>query len=240
MSVQPTDNKLLAVLESAELEPLLPHLELVHMRQHDPLIEPRVPIRHVYFPVTLLGSLVTVFEDGSTVESGTIGREGMTGVPVVLNAEQTPMLTVVQIEGDAFRIPSEVLKQNFDRGKSLHVILNKYIHTLFVVASQSGACNRRHQVEARLARWLLMSSDGIGADDIAITQEFLATMLGVRRPGVTEAAVKLQDEGMIQYKRGGIRIVDREALEDASCECYHAVRNEFERLFSTDPAPVSS
>ena len=205
---------------------------MVHMRQGDILIEPRAPIKHVYFPVTMLGSLVTVLEDGSTIESGTVGREGMSGVPVILNAEHTPMETLVQIEGDAFRAPSAVIKEAFDRGKTLYVILNKYIHTLFVIASQSAACNRRHQVEARLARWLLMSSDGIGSDDIAITHEFLAAMLGVRRPGVTEAAVKLQDDGMIQYKRGGVRIVDREALEDVSCECYHLVKGEFDRLLN--------
>lgn len=231
MTAKPIDNRLLAVLASDELDELVPHLELVRMRQGDVLIEPRAPIREMYFPVTLLGSLVTILEDGSTIEAGTIGREGMSGVPVILNAEHTPMETLVQIEGEAFRAPSQIVKQIFDRGKSLHLILNKYIHTLFVIASQSAACNRRHGVEARLARWLLMSSDGIGSDDIAITHEFLAAMLGVRRPGVTEAAVKLQDEGMIQYKRGGVRIVDREALEDASCECYHLVRGEFERLF---------
>jgi CRP-like cAMP-binding protein len=227
----PTENKILATIAGEELEEIRPHLELVTLDLHTPLITPREPIRFVYFPVTLLGSLVTVLSDGSTVEAGTVGREGMTGIPVMLSASVTSMETVVQVGGDAFRVESALVKQLFDRGKSFHNLVNRYIHALFVIASQSTACNGRHPVNERLARWLLMSADGIGSDNIAITHEYLATMLGVRRPGVTEAATKLQAQGLIRYKRGGVQIIDRAGLEAASCECYGIVKGEFERLF---------
>jgi CRP-like cAMP-binding protein len=225
-------NKILGKLDQADADALRPDLELVSLDQGETLITPGELIRHIYFPVSLLGSLVTVLEDGATVESGTVGREGMTGIPVILNSATTPMKTLVQVAGEAFRIDAARVKEVFDRGGSLYVMLNQYIHTLFVVASQSAACNRRHQVEQRLARWLLMSSDGIGSDDVAITQEFLAAMLGVRRPGVTEAAMSLQEEGLIQYKRGGVRIMNRRRLEEASCECYRMVKDEYERLMA--------
>lgn len=227
-----TDNQLLASVAPDELERLRPHFELMPMKQYDIWIQPNEPIRWIHFPVNCLGSLVAVLEDGTTVESGTIGREGMAGVPIILSAQSTPMQTFVQVPGDCYRIRSETLKAVYDEGKSLHRLLNRYVHTLFIVASQSAACNRKHQVEARLARWLLMSADGIGSDSIAITQEFLATMLGVRRPGVTEAAVKLQDQELIRYTRGFVEITDRRNLEEAACECYGIVKREYEKLVS--------
>jgi CRP-like cAMP-binding protein len=224
-------NRLLASLPAADRDALRPHLELFGLELAYPLIQPQQPIRHAYFPVNCLASLVIVLEDGSTVESGSVGREGMVGIPIVLGAGTTPMQTVIQIPGEAFRLDAEVLKEQFDRRGALHSVVTRYIHTLFMVASQSAACNRRHGVDARLARWLLMSSDGIGSNSVAITQEFLATMLGVRRAGVTEGAVKLQNAGWIAYSRGLVEILDRPALENAACECYHMVRQEYERLF---------
>ena len=173
-----------------------------------------------------------MLEDGSTIEAGTVGREGMTGVPVMLNAESTPMQTVVQVPGEAIRIHSARVKEVFDQGGGLTDLLNRYIHTLFVVASQSAACNRRHQIEARLARWLLMSSDGIQNDQVAITQDFLATMLGVRRSSVTEAALALQERGLIEYERAKVTIFDRPGLERTACECYGVVKREYERLLT--------
>jgi CRP-like cAMP-binding protein len=224
------ENRLLALMDGDELRELRPDLERVYLKQGTVLIEPNEPIRFVHFPIDALASLVTVFEDGTTVEAGSAGREGMTGVPVILNAKMTPMQTLIQVAGEVYRLPAARLKEAFDRHGPLYVALTRYVHTLFVVASQSAACNRRHTVEARLCRWLLMSSDGIGSDEINITQEYLAAMLGVRRPGVTEAAVKLQGEGLIRYVRGFVEIVDRPRLEAAACECYHMVRDEYERL----------
>lgn len=225
-------NRLLAKVSAAEMEQLRPHFEHVHLEQYTVLIEPGKPIRHIVFPESCLASLVTVLEDGSTVEGGSVGREGMVGIPALLDAETTPMQTLIQVGGDAIRLPAPVVKEAFSRGGSLRVILNRYLHTLFIVAAQSAACNRRHQVEARLARWLLLSSDGIGNDEIDITHEFLATMLGVRRSGVTEAEQRLQEQGLIQTRRGGVRIVDRPGMERASCECYRMVKNEYDRLLS--------
>lgn len=195
------------------------------------MIAPHEPIRRVYFPITCLGSLVTVLEDGATVEAGTVGREGMVGVPVILGTSTTPMQTLAQIAGDAWAMPVDAFRQAFDRSTELQLIVHRYIHTIFVVAAQSAACNRRHHVEQRLARWLLMSSDGVGSNELGITQEFLATMLGVRRAGVTEAAVKLQMDGIIRYARGFVEILDRTRLESVSCECYRMAASEYERLF---------
>jgi CRP-like cAMP-binding protein len=223
-------NHLLSTIATDELELLRPHLEVVSLTHGQALIVPNEPIRYMYFPISSLASLVTILEDGATVEAGSVGREGMVGIPILLNADTTPMQTVVQIEGRSYRIESGVVKRVYELGKSVHSLMNRYIHTLFVIASQSAACNRRHQVEARLSRWLLMSSDGIGSDEVGITQEYLAAMLGVRRPGVTEAAVKIQDEGLIRYSRGHVQIVDRQGLEDRACECYGVVRDEYERL----------
>lgn len=230
-------NKLLAILPDADRDALRPHLERVTLAHAQPLISPQTPIRSAYFPITALASLVIVLEDGSTVESGSVGREGMVGIPMLLGAGSTPMQTVAQIAGDAFRIDAEVLKTQFERRGALHSVLTRYIHTLFMIASQSAACNRRHGVEQRLCRWLLMSSDGIGSNSVGITQEFLATMLGVRRAGVTEAALKLQNAGWIAYSRGSVEILDRPALERAACECYHVVRQEYERLFGSLQSP---
>ena len=223
-------NRLLDRLPGEELDALRPHLEPVSLSLGQYLITPHEPIPYVYFPINALASLVTVLEDGATVEAGSVGREGMVGIPVLLDARVTPMETLVQIPGKAIRVKSAIIKEAFDRGSVLHNLLHRYIHTLFVIASQSAACNRRHHIESRLCRWLLMSSDGIGSDEIALTQEFLATMLGVRRAGVTQAALNLQEEGMIDYTRGRINILDRERLEAATCECYHMVKEEYNRL----------
>lgn len=225
-------NRLLDKVPPAELETLRPYLERVRLERSQTLISPQQPISHIYFPINTLASLVTVLEDGSTVESGSVGCEGMVGVPVLLNAETTPTLTVVQIAGDSLRIKAEAVKELFEQDGALHLLLTRYIHTLLVVTSQSAACNRRHDIEARLARWLLMSSDGVNSTELGITQEFLAVMLGVRRPGVTEAAIQLQHDGLISYSRGHVRILNRAGLEQAACECYAVVKGEYERLLS--------
>ena len=225
------ENRLLALLPAPELDALRGRAEIVSLRHGSPAIVPDEPIRDVYFPLTCLLSLVTTMEDGSTVESGTIGREGMSGVPVILNAGQTTMPTFCQIPGEALMVKSEHVRDLYERSVEARRILNRYAHTVVVVGSQSAACNALHRVEARMCRWLLMSSDGVASDEVNLTQEYLAAMLGVRRPGVTEVAGKLRTEGLIDYTRGSIRILDRAGMERLACECYGRVKGEYERLF---------
>jgi CRP-like cAMP-binding protein len=225
------ENRLLALLPAAELDTLRRHAEVVSLRHGNHVIVPDEPIREVYFPLTCLLSLVTTMEDGATVESSTIGREGMSGIPVVLNAGQTTMPTFCQIPGDALRVRSEQVRDLYESNADVRRIFNRYIHTVVVVGSQSSACNALHRVEARMCRWLLMSSDGVGSDVVNLTQEYLAAMLGVRRPGVTEVAGKLRSEGLIDYSRGCIRILDRPGMERRACECYGRVKGEYGRLF---------
>src|SRR5829696_759606 len=225
------ENRLLALLPAAELDALRRHAEVVPLRHGFCAIVPDRPINDVYFPLTCLLSMVTTMEDGATVESGTIGREGMSGTPVILNAGQTTMPTFCQIPGEALRVRAELVRESYERSQDARLILNRYVHTVVVVGSQSAACNALHRVEARMCRWLLMSSDGVGSDEVNLTQEYLAAMLGVRRPGVTEVAGKLRAEGLIDYTRGSIRIVERGAMEKLACECYARVKGEYERLF---------
>lgn len=227
------ENRLLACLPEEEFARLSPQLERVALTHGQHVIVPDEPIRDIYFPLNCLLSLVTILEDGSTVESGIIGREGMSGVPVILDAKMTTMPTFTQVPGDALRVRATVVKEMYDEVGPLCKLLNRYIHTVIVTGSQSVACNARHKVEERLCRWLLMSSDGVGSAEVNLTQEFLATMLGVRRPGVSVAAGVLQDAGLISYSRGTIRILDREALERAACECYRMTKEEYDRLFSS-------
>jgi len=226
----PTQNRLLASLPSEERKALLPHLEQVSLSRRETIILPDEPIPFIYFPINSLLSLVTVMEDGSTVEAGAIGREGMAGLPILLDAGTTPMQTLTQIPGQAVRVKAQIIKEAFDRGGALRHILHRYIHTTIVVGSQSAACNRLHHLEARLCRWLLMSSDGVGSEELSLTQDFLGTMLGVRRAGVSEAASQLMDKGLIRYQRGRIQIVDKKSLETAACECYGVVKAEYDRL----------
>jgi CRP-like cAMP-binding protein len=224
-------NRLLGTLPPAELEELRRHAEVVSLRHSHHAIVPDEPIRDIYFPLSCLLSMVTTMEDGATVESGTVGREGMSGIPVLLNAAQTTMPTFCQIPGEAVRVRAELVRAAYERSDELRRVLNRYIHTVVIVGSQSSACNALHRVEARMCRWLLMSSDGVGSDEVNLTQEYLAAMLGVRRPGVTEVAGKLRAEGLIEYSRGTIRILDRAGVERLACECYGRVKGEYERLF---------
>ena len=224
-------NRLLASLPSEELKRLQPYMEQVSLSHGQSIILPYEPIPFVYFPVNSLLSLVTVMEDGSTVEAGAIGREGMAGLPILLDAGTTPSQTLTQIPGQAVRVKAEIIKEAFDAGGALQKILHRYIHTTIVVGSQTAACNRLHHIEARLCRWLLISSDGVGSEELFLTQEFLSTMLGVRRAGVSEAASQLMDKGLIRYQRGRIQIVDKKSLETVACECYGVVKAEYDRLF---------
>jgi hypothetical protein len=183
--------------------------------------------------------MVTTMHDGSTVECNTIGREGMSGIPVLLDAAQTTMPTFCQVPGEAIRVRAGIIKDLYENGVGVRKLFNRYIHTLIVVGSHSTACNRLHTLEQRFYKWLLMSRDGTGSDEVNLTHEYLAVMLGVRRAGVTESAVKAKQEGLITYHRGRIRILDHEGIEARACECHARTKAEYERLFSdeTPPAP---
>ena len=234
----PTANRILGALPRAEYEQLSQHLERVTLAHGDYAIVPDEPIRHVYFPLNCLLSMVTTMRDGATVECNTIGREGMSGIPVLLDAAQTTMPTFCQVPGEAMRVRANVLKDAYERGGAARKLLNRYVHTVIVVGSHSTACNRLHPLEQRFYKWLLMSSDGTGSDEVNLTHEYLAVMLGVRRAGVTEAAVKAKQEGLIDYHRGQIRILDRDGVEARACECRARTKAEYERLFAGEVNPA--
>lgn len=236
-SLHPTSNQILGSLPRAEYEPLSRHFERVTLRHGDHAIVPDEPIRHFYFPLNCLLSMVTTMHDGSTVECNSIGREGMSGVPVLLDATQTTMPTFCQVPGEAVRVRASVIKEAYEQGGAARKLFNRYVHTVIVAGSHSTACNRLHTLEQRFYKWLLMSSDGTGSDEVNLTHEYLAVMLGVRRAGVTEAAVKAKQDGVITYHRGQIRILDRGAMEARSCECYARTKAEYGRLFSDVSSP---
>ncbi len=225
------ENRLLAKLPPAEFEALSPHFERVSLAHGNHAIVPDEPIRDVYFPLNCLLSLVTTMEDGSSIESGSIGREGMSGIPVLLDAATTPMPTFAQVPGEAIRVRTEVLKRVYDESRAARQLFNRYIHVVIVIGSHAAACNRLHKLEERFCKWLLMSCDGVGSDEVDLTHDYLAVMMGVRRAGVTEAAGRAQAMGLISYRRGHVRITDRAGLEACACECYRRTKEEYERLF---------
>ncbi|HEX8651259.1 MAG TPA: Crp/Fnr family transcriptional regulator [Pyrinomonadaceae bacterium] len=225
-----TANQILNALTRAEYERLGDHLDPINLSQGEILCRPDQPITHVYFPNHGTVSLVSTFEDGGSVEVGMVGNEGMFGVCVFLGSISTPLLAQVQLPGDGLRMRADVLKREFQKGGQLQDILLRYTQAFITQIAQTAACNRAHPVEGRLVRWLLMCQDRSSSKDLKLTQEFIATMLGVRRAGITEAASLLQDAGLIEYHRGHITILDRERLESASCECYPVVKKEFARL----------
>jgi CRP-like cAMP-binding protein len=223
-------NRILAALPAKEYERLLPHLEQIALNLGEVLSQPDEPLQYVYFPNRGTISLVVVLEDGSEVEAGVIGNEGMLGLAVVAGTNSMPLQAIVQIPDGGMRLKVGVFREEFNRHEQLHRLLLNYSQALFVQAAQTAACNRLHRLDARLARWLLMCQDRSKADDLQLTHEFLAVMLGVRRAGVSMAASKFQEDGLIKYTRGHLRILDRKGLEAASCECYGVVRDEFDRL----------
>jgi CRP-like cAMP-binding protein len=212
-----------------ERERFAAHLEPVELKLSVVLFRPDELISHVYFPTNSIVSQLTDLEDGAGMEVGLVGREGMVGISAILGGEETKVATV-QGEGTAVRIRVEHLREEFARGGSLQRGLLLYTHALMTQISQSVVCNARHHVEGRLARWLLMYHDRIGSDEFYMTHEFMANMLGVRRPGVSEIANRLQEMGLISYKRGRIKILDREGLEGLVCECYPVVKEKFDNF----------
>ena len=226
----PNENYILAHLPPEDYERLRPHLEPVELRLAQVLHEAGGRMEYVYFPLNAMVSLVSRTAAGESVEVGIVGFEGVAGISSVLGVDSSPHEAIVQIPDGAVRLRVRPLLEEFKRGGALHDRLLRYTQGLLLQTSQVAACNRLHSLSERLARWLLMSYDRCACEDLPFTQEFLSLMLGVRRAGVTEAAVILQAEGYINYRRGHIKIIDREGLEHYTCECYAVVKAEFDLL----------
>ena len=226
-------NRLLAALPDAEYQRLIPHLEHVWLPFQKVLYEVGEPIEYVYFPHRAIVSALSTMEDGSMVEVGLVGNDGIVGIPAALGDNIATTTTTVQVPDSAMRMKASVLKSEFGRGGVLQNLLLRYIQALFALTSQNAACNRLHHLEERLARWLLLVYDRVESNELPLTQEFISQMLGVRRAGVTVAANTLQQAGLIRYTRGKITILNREELQAASCECYEFINGEYARLLST-------
>ena len=230
---QPTQNHLLADLPAAEYARLLPHLKLVNMPLGEVLYESGEQLRYVYFPTTSIVSLLYVLENGASAETAIVGNEGILGISLFMGGETTPSRAIVQSAGFGFRLRAKLLKDEFDRaGPVLHLLL-RYTQALITQMTQTAVCNRHHSVLQQLSRWLLHSVDRLSGDSLAMTQELIANMLGVRREGVTEAAGELQRAGLIRYSRGHIAVLNRPGLESMTCECYRVVKLEFDRLLES-------
>jgi CRP-like cAMP-binding protein len=226
----PKQNHLLDALPSSDYERIAAHLELIPMQLGDVLYESGAPLRYVYFPTTSIVSLLYVMEDGASAEIAIVGNEGILGISLFMGGDTTPSRAVVQSAGHGFRLRADLLKDEFGRfGPTMHLLL-RYTQALITQMAQTAVCNRHHSVDQQLCRWLLLSLDRLQTNDLSMTQELIANMLGVRREGVTEAAGKLQDAGLIRYSRGRISVLDRPGLEARACECYRVVRTEFDRL----------
>jgi CRP-like cAMP-binding protein len=235
IAVNPRDvraNRLLDKLPAEDYERLLPSLEFVNLTLGEFLYHSGDELAYLYFPTTAIVSLLYTTETGATAEMGMAGRCGGIGIALFMGGKTTPNQAVVQIAGGAFRIRAKILQDEFERGGELQHILLRYTQSLITHISQTAVCNRLHTFEQRLCRWLLFSHDCLQTDEIILTQEIISHLLGVRREGVTVAAGRLQDAGIISYVRGHIRILDRQKLESCSCECYAVVRDEYERLLS--------
>ena len=224
-------NRLLRALSPAMRTQLLPLLEPFPLTVRDVLIAPDVPIRHVYFPLHGVVSLISTLADRTPVEVMTIGKEGLVGLPLFLRATRSPFTAFVQVPGEALRMAAVVFERLLDEGNSdLHQRLYRYTHVLFNQIGQLVVCNRLHLIAQRCARWLLLTHDRMGRDDFLLTHDFLAQMLGVRRASVTEVAGRLQQAGLIRYRRGVIQVLDRAGLEAACCECYGVMQQQYDQL----------
>jgi CRP-like cAMP-binding protein len=237
VELDPKQNRLLATLPEAELQRWLPHLELVDMQLGDVLYESGDTLAHAYFPVTAIVSLLYVMQDGASAEIAVVGNEGMLGVSLFMGGGSTASRAVVQSAGAGFRLRAQLMKVEFDRaGTVLHLLL-RYTQALITQMSQTAVCNRHHSLDQQLCRWLLLSLDRLQGNELIMTQELIANMLGVRREGVNEGALKLQQAGLIRYGRGHITVLDRKGLEERSCECYSVVKKEYDRLLPFNMPP---
>ena len=225
-----TANRILNALTRSEFESLSAHFDPVNLLPGEILCSPHQPITHVYFPNRGTVSVISPFKNGATVEVGMVGNEGMFGVCVVLGSISTPLTAQVQLPGDALRMRAEALQRELGKCGQLQDLLLRYTQAFITQIAQTAACNRLHTIEQHLRRWLLLSHDRIASDELVMTQELIANMLGVRREGVTAAARSLQSQGLIRYVRGRIWILDRPGLEASACECYRVVKDEYDRL----------
>jgi len=230
--VSPKQNHLLAALLPAEFERLSPHLGLVPMRLGEILYEPGGQMQHAYFPTTSIVSLHYVMESGASAETDGVGKEGVVGISLFMGGDTTPSSAVVQTAGHAYRLAGRLLKQEFNRAGSMQHLMLRYTQALITQMIQTAACNRHHSIEQQLCRWLLLTLDRLPSQELIMTQELVASMLGVRREGITQAAGNLQQAGLIRYRRGHIAVADRSGLEARACECYAVVKKELGRLLS--------
>lgn len=228
----PRENHLLAALPAADFEALAAHLELVPLPLGKMLYEPGGQLQHAYFPTTAIVSLHYVMESGASAETAGVGNEGVVGISLFMGGNTTSSSAVVQTAGHAYRMERRVLLQEFNRAGLLQRLLLRYTQALITQMAQTAACNRHHSVEQQLCRWLLLTLDRLPSNELVMTQELVASMLGVRREGITEAAGNLQRAGVISYRRGHISVLDRAGLEARACECYAVVRKELGRLLS--------
>jgi CRP-like cAMP-binding protein len=232
----PKQNRLLDALPDFDWQRWLLELELVEMPLSQVLYEPGDTLSHVYFPTTAIVSLLYVMENGASAEIAIVGNDGLVGIALFMGGDSTPSRAIVQSAGHGFRMKAHSLKNEFGRSAAVLHLLLRYTQALLTQMAQTAVCNRHHTLEQQLCRWLLLSLDRLQGSEIVMTQELIANMLGVRREGVTEAALKLQNAGLIRYSRGHITVLDRGKLEKWTCECYQVVKKEYERLL---PSPVS-
>jgi CRP-like cAMP-binding protein len=228
----PNQNHLLAALPAAEFERLAPHLERVPMLLGETLYEPGGQLQHVFFPTTAIVSLLYTMESGASAEIAGVGNEGMLGISLFMGGDTTPSSAVVQTAGHSYRLPGRLLKEEFNRAGLMQRLLLRYTQALLTQMCQTAACNRHHSIEQQLCRWLLLTLDRLPSNELIMTQELIASALGVRREGITEAAGNLQRAGVIRYRRGHIAVLDRSGLDAGACECYAVVRKELDRLLS--------
>ena len=229
----PKLNHLLAALPAADYERILPELEPIGLPLGMVVYESGGTLGYVYFPTDSIISLLYVMEDGASAEIAVTGFEGLVGIALFMGGETTPSRAVVQSAGSAYRLRAAVLKKEFDIGGALQHLALRYTQALITQMAQTAVCNRHHSVEQQLCRWLLLSLDRLSSNQLSMTQDLIANMLGVRREGVTEAAGRLQKAGMIRYSRGHIEVLDRPQLEARVCECYAVVKKEYDRLLET-------
>jgi CRP-like cAMP-binding protein len=237
-SHSPSQNHLLAALPVAVRDRLYPHLQLIPLELGHVIYESGDPLLHVYFPVDTIVSLLYVMENGASAEISVVGNEGIVGIALFMGGETTPSRAVVQSAGSAYRLNARRLKDEFSRHSEMQVLLLRYTQALITQMSQTAVCNRHHSVDQQLCRWLLLSLDRLSSNQLVMTQELIANMLGVRREGVTDAAGKLQKLGVIQYSRGQITVLNRAELEKLSCECYGVVKRETDRLLPAASAAL--
>jgi CRP-like cAMP-binding protein len=226
----PRENHLISALPAADLERWLPNLEWADLPLGHVMYESGRLLSHVYFPTTAIISLLYVMEDGASAEIAVVGNEGVIGISLFMGGETTPSRAVVQSAGEGWRLSAKDVKAEFERtGPVMHLLL-RYTQALITQMAQTAVCNRHHTLDQQLCRWLLLSLDRLPGNDLVMTQELIANMLGVRREGVTEGAMRLQKLGLIRYARGRITVLDRPGLEARTCECYAVVRKEYDRL----------